>query len=212
SFPEPMIALATFGRNQPLRELAMAALSKGCSTLVPAVFLWLLLIIPARSVEYTVDGWKLGANIKSGSLQVYSCKRAPPFEQLASWTRSQPTDLGSLAGALMHDENGAIVFLKVRVAPVKITEDQIKKEIAQLSGEFGGSKPMVSWVDGTPEDGRSVIALWGQIKLEMVGHDYDDAVASGKYPAMDVLVDPLGDPQRSGQSNVAVDGVIGGTG
>jgi hypothetical protein len=190
----------------------MATLSKACCTLPPAALLWLLLTGPARSVEYSVDGWKLGANIKSGSLQAYSCKPAPAFEQLTSCTRTQPANLGSLAGALMHDENGGIVFLKVRVAPVKITEDQIKKEIAQLSGEFGGSKPMVNWVDGTPEGGRSVIARWGQIKLEMVGQDYDDAVASGKYPAMDVLVDPLGDPQRSGQSNVEVDRMLGGTG
>lgn len=193
----------------------MATLSKGCGTLLSAALVWLLLIGPARSVDYTVDGWKLGANITSGSLQAYSCKPAAAFEHLISCTRTQTRNRGydySAVSTLMHDENGAIDFLKVRVAPVKISEDEIKKEIVQLTGEFGGSKPVVDWVDRTPDGGKSVIARWGQIKLEMVGRDYDDAVASGKYPAIDVLVDPLGDPQRSGQSNVEVDRILGGTG
>ena len=145
----------------------MATLSKGCSTVIPAVFLWLLLIIPARSVEYTVDGWKLGANIESGSLQAYSCKPAPAFEQLTSCTRTQPTNLGSLAGALMHNENGVIVFLKVKVAPVQMTKNDIQKEIVELSGELGGSQPVsVNWVDAIADRPASVIARWGQIKLE----------------------------------------------
>jgi hypothetical protein len=38
----------------------MATLWKGCSTLLPAALLWLLLIVPAHSVKYALDGWKLG--------------------------------------------------------------------------------------------------------------------------------------------------------
>jgi hypothetical protein len=190
----------------------MATLSRGCCSLLSAASLWLLLTGPARSVDYVVDGWKLGANIKSGSLQAFSCTPAAAYDQLTACIRTQPTSLGSLAGTLMHNENGAVVFLKVRVAPVKISKDQIEKEIVQLSGELGGKPSSVNWVDGRPDGGRSVIAQWGQIKLERVGDAFDEAVASGKYPAMDALVDPLGDPQQSGQSSIEVDRILGGTG
>jgi hypothetical protein len=77
-------------------------------------------------------------------LQPYSCKPDPAFEQLTSCTRTQTRNRGydySAVGTLMHNENGAIVFLKVKVAPVKISEDEIKKETVQLSGELGG-KPV----------------------------------------------------------------------
>jgi hypothetical protein len=72
-------------------------------------------------------------------LQPYSCKPDPAFEQLTSCTRTQTRNRGydySAVGTLMHNENGAIVFLKVKVAPVKISEDEIKKETVQLSGEL----------------------------------------------------------------------------
>ena len=190
----------------------MATLSKGCCALLPAALLWLLLTGPARSVDYVVDGWKLGANLTSGSLQSYGCKPDPAFEQLTSCTRTQPRNRGydySAVGTVMHNENGAIVFLKVKVAPVKISEDEIKKEIVQLSGELG-SKATVNWVES--DGARLVIAQWGQIKLEPVGQDYDKAVESGTYPAIGVLVEPFGDPQRSSQSGIEVDRILGGTG
>jgi hypothetical protein len=113
--------------------------------------LWLLLIEHARSAEYVVDGWKLGANVTSGSLQSYSRTPDPAFAQLTSCTRNR----GNLVGVLMRNEDGAIVFLKVKVAPTNISEDQIKKEIVDLSGEFGGEPSSVNWVDRYPGGGRS---------------------------------------------------------
>jgi hypothetical protein len=65
-------------------------------------------------------------------LQSDSCKPDPAFEQLTSCTRTQTRNRGydySASGTLMHNDNGAIVFVKVKVAPVKISEDEIKKEI-----------------------------------------------------------------------------------
>jgi hypothetical protein len=188
--------------------------SNGSCRLLPTALLWLCLTEPARSVEYAVDGWKLGSTVTGASLQFYSCKPDPAFEQLTSCTRTQTRNRGydySAFGTLMHNENGAIVFVKVKVAPVKISEDEIKKEIVQLSGELGG-RATVNWIDGSELGARSVIAQWGQIKLERVGEDYDEVVGSGKYPSIGVLVDPLGDPQRSSQSRLEVDRILGGTG
>ena len=58
----------------------------------------------------------------------------------------------------------------------------------------------------------SVIAQWGQIKLEVIDSNANDDVEAGKYPAMDVLVDTLGDVQRSVKSGMQVYRILGGTG
>lgn len=62
----------------------MATLSERWGMLLPTALLWLLLIGPAQSVEYAVDGWKLGANVTSGSLRSYGCKADPALEQATS--------------------------------------------------------------------------------------------------------------------------------
>jgi hypothetical protein len=49
--------------------------SNGCCTLLPTALLWLCLTEPARSVEYAVDGWKLGSTVTGASLQSTGASR-----------------------------------------------------------------------------------------------------------------------------------------
>jgi tetratricopeptide (TPR) repeat protein len=197
-----------------MREFAMAAISRACVTLLAAL-LWLSLVEPAQSVEYTVDGWKLGTIVTGPSLQSYSCKPSNAFEQLTSCNRTQTRNRGydyGTFGTVMHNESGVTVLLKVKVAPVRISKNEIQKEIVELSRELGGRPVAIDWVDGNADQPPSVIARWGQIKLESVDSDASDAVQSGKYPSIDVLVDTLGDVQRSVQSGLQVYRILGGTG
>ena len=192
----------------------MVAISRACLAL-PVALLWLSLVEPAHSIEYAVDGWKLGAIVTGPSLQSYSCKPDAAFEQLTACSRTQTRNRGynySAFGTLMHSEKGAIVFLKVKVAPVQISKDEIRKEIADLSREIGSQPVSTNWVDANTDRPASVIVRWGQIKLESVDTDASDTVQSGKYPAIGVLVDTLGDVQRSVKSGLEVYRILGGTG
>ena len=125
----------------------MTGISRAFMPLSAALFLFSL-VTPAQSVEYSVDGWKLGGAVTGPGLQSYSCKPSNAFAQLTSCTRTQTRNRGynySAFGTVMHNENGATVFLKVKVAPVQIKKDEIEKEIVQLSGELGGKPASVDW-------------------------------------------------------------------
>ena len=192
----------------------MISISRADVTLF-ATFLWLSLVAPAQSVEYAVDGWKLGDTVTGPGLQSYNCKPTNALAQLTSCNRTQTRNRGynyNAFGILMHSENGAIVFLKVKVAPVQISKNEIQKEIADLSRELGSQPVSTDWVDANTDRPASVIVRWGQIKLESVDSEASDAVESGKYPAIGVLVDTLGDVQRSVQSGLEVYRILGGTG
>jgi tetratricopeptide (TPR) repeat protein len=190
-------------------------MSRAHITLFTAL-LSLSLTAPAQSVEYSVDGWKLGGTVTGPGLQSYSCKPSNAFAQLTSCSRTQTRSRGynySAFGTVMHDDNGAIVLLKVKVAPVQITRKEIEQEIVQLSGELG-SKPALQpeWAEASGDQPASVIARWGQIKLEVIDSDAGTAVESGQYPAMDALVDTLGDVQRSIKSGFQIYRILGGMG
>jgi len=180
-----------------------------------AALVWYTVVTPAQSVEYSVDGWKLGGSVTGPGLQSYNCKLSNAFAQLTSCTRTQTRNRGynySAIGTVMHDESGATTFVKVKVAPVQIKKDEVEKEIVQLSGELGGKPASVDWNSAHDDQPTSVIAQWGQIKLEAIDSNANDDVEAGKYPAIDVLVDTLGDVQRSVKANMQVYRILGGTG
>ena len=184
-------------------------------TALLTVFLCLSALAPAQAVGYAVDGWKLGDTVSDTSLQTYNCKPSDEFAQLTSCNRTQTRNRGynySAFGTVMHDENGVIVFLKLKAAPVLMTKNDIQKEIVELSGELGGKPQSVDWVDGSPDVPASVIAQWGQIKLERLDFDTSETVRSGHDPRIGMLVDSLGDVQRSAKAGSEIYRIAGGTG
>src|SRR5690348_8289031 len=91
---------------------------------------------PVLSVEYSVDGLKLGEIVAGAGVQSYNCKPSDAFAQLTTCSRTQTRNKGYNYGAfssVMHDENGAAVFLKIKVAPVPMTKNDAQKEIDQLT-------------------------------------------------------------------------------
>jgi tetratricopeptide (TPR) repeat protein len=179
------------------------------------VFVWLSLAGPAQSVEYAVDGWKLGSTVTSSALQSYGCEPSDDFAQLTSCDRKQTRNRGysySAFGSVMHDENGVIVFLEVKVTPVQMTKKDIQTEIIQLSGEFGSKPQFVDWVAAGVDRPESIIVRWGQIKLEQIESDTSEEVESGQNPKIGVLVDSLGDVRRSAKLGSEIYRIAGGTG
>src|SRR5258705_6526159 len=192
----------------------MAGILRACLTL-SAALLSFSLVTPAQSAEYSVDGWKLGGTVTGPALQSYSCRPSSALAQLTSCTRTQMRNRGynySAFGTVMHDESGATIFLKVKVSPVQIKRDEIEREIVQLSGELGSKPASVDWTSAYGDQPTSVIAQWGHLKLEAIDSNANVDVEAGKYPAMDMLVDTIGDAQRSVKAGMQVYRILGGTG
>jgi hypothetical protein len=89
-----------------------------------------------------VDGLKLGQAVGGGpALQSYNCKPSDELAQLVSCDRTQMRNRGydyTALSTVMHDESGAAVLLKIKVAPVLMTKTDAQKEIDQPSVELGG--------------------------------------------------------------------------
>ena len=177
--------------------------------------LLLPLVAPAQSAPYTVDGLKLGEAIPGSGLQTYSCKPSEQFAKLTSCTRTQTRNRGynyTALNTVMHKEDGTSVYLMIKVAPVVLTKKDVQKEIEELSRENGAQPAAVDWQD--PSSGRpaSVMVRWGDIKLERMDFDANEAIKAGKTPKLGPLVDNLGDPQRSSKAELEIYRIAGGTG
>ena len=175
----------------------------------------LFLMTPAFSVQYSVDGLKLGESVTGAGFQSYTCRPSDEFVQLVSCERAQTRNRGyeySALSAVLHNESGVSVLLRIKVAPVKMTKAEAQKEIDQLSKEFSGKPLSVDWLDADGDRPASVIARWGQIKVEGIDLESSEAVESGQNPSIGFLVDNLGDVQRSAKLGLEVYRISGGTG
>jgi hypothetical protein len=178
-------------------------------------FLLLSFMTQAESVEYVVDGLKLGGNVTGTGVQSYNCQLSDEFTQLVSCERTQTRNRGydySATSTIMHNEGGIAVLLRIKVTPVRMTKGEAQKEIDQLSKELGGKPLSVDWLDAYADRPASVIARWGQVKLDNIDLESSDAIEAGRNPRIGVLVDNLGDVQRSAKLGLQVYRISGGSG
>ena len=90
------------------------------------------------AASYVIDGFTLNQAVRRNpSFRSYAC-HSSFFEGVTECnrTRSQNTSLGSgkLSTTIMHTEDGTAVYLSTMLAPVTLSKDTIRTEIANLSG------------------------------------------------------------------------------
>src|SRR5204862_5692205 len=88
---------------------------------------------------------------------------------------------------------------------------EISSEITRLSRKFGEQPRLheMSRRQGLP---NAVIAAWGSVSLEVLDEPTLQILASGKSPGAGLLIDYLGDFQRSAQLCEPVYRIAGGAG
>lgn len=172
----------------------------------------------AKAADYVVDGLKLGDRIPfdSPNYLSYACKPSDNFENFKWCNRSQTRTANGrnyvAYSSILHDAEGAAVYLMTNVAPVALNKKSIENEIKVLSKEMKAEPSRVDW--SPPGEGlpSSVIASWGQVKLYELDAEAIELVAAGKSHGIGVLVDSLGDLQRSAKQSLPVYRIGGGTG
>src|SRR5262249_31691541 len=103
-----------------------------------------------------------------------------------------------VSSTILHAPDGTAHYLMVNVAPTMLGETSINNEIAELSLELREKPAKVEWFTSFQNAGpKSVIAYWGQVKLEQVFGEELKISAAGQSPRLGVLVDTLGDLARS---------------
>ena len=158
----------------------------------------------ADAAQYVVDGIALGSRVpfNSDKYRSYTCAPSTNFAGLTWCQRSQQQTVRGrkviVSSTLLHGPDGTAHYLMVNVAPAATTETVINNEIVQLSQELRAQPTKVAWSSSFENSGpKSVIAYWGEVKLQPVGREDLDVVAAGRSPHLGVLVDTLGDLTRS---------------
>ncbi len=170
---------------------------------------------PAEAVQYSVDGWILGAQLSADNqnLKSYTCKASREFARLTACTRSQIRNRGynyTAVTTIMSSEDGKLQFLTINVAPVALARQDVASELDELSRELGGPPETLQWADHE----QSVVAKWGSLRFEdvsMASNEYS-ALADGQDLHAGVLIDPLGDPAKSAAKGLPIYRAVGGTG
>ncbi|CAN5349298.1 hypothetical protein BH11PSE4_BH11PSE4_38380 [soil metagenome] len=168
------------------------------------------------NAAFVVNGIKLGDKVSVGSADYldYACA---PSQQYAGFTgcqrqtaeRSRRRHI-SESTAFLHAADGTAVYVNQSLDPVVMDDDDAHDEITRLSESYGPPNllPMQD-ARGVPS---GLIASWGAVSLLPLPPERRAAVAAGTDDKPGILVDSLGNLQRSAQLGLPIYQLGGGAG
>ena len=185
--------------------------ARGAPAQVPAA--------PANGREkagYGVAGMQLGTNVGVGSADYrdYTCaptKQYPGFigcqRQLTERSRRRRIFEST---SFLHGPDGSAVYINQNLEPVAMDENDAHDEISRLSETLGKATllPMPP-TRGVPS---GLIASWGAVSLQPLDPARTAELAAGTGDKLGVLVDTIGNPQRSAQLGLPIYRLGGGAG
>jgi CHAT domain-containing protein/tetratricopeptide (TPR) repeat protein len=166
---------------------------------------------------YTVDGLALGESVhfESAIYKSYKCTPSKLFPTF-NWCQRETLEKQGKAvilssNSLLHRSDGAAEYINRYIRPAFITEQEANTEIDRLSGRFG-EKARISELPPRSGLPRAVIASWGKVELQPVEADVIAALATGKERRAGLLIDFLGDFEKSAKLGLPVFRLGGGPG
>ena len=169
---------------------------------------------PTKAV-YGVAGMQLGTNVVgSADYGDYNCaptKQYPGFtgcqRQLTERSRRRRIFEST---SFMHAPDGSAVYINQNLEPVAMDANGAHDEISRLSETLGKATllPM------PPARGVSsgLIASWGAVSLQQLDPARTAELAAGTRDELGILVDTIGNPQRSAQLGLPIYRLGGGAG
>jgi hypothetical protein len=173
-------------------------------------------VTPRDNAAYVINGLSLGGNVQVGSTNYrdYACA---PSQQYAGFTacerqtaeRSRRRRI-SQSTAFLHGADGSAIYIEQTLEPVVMDDDEARDEIARLSEIYGKATllPVLN-ARGVP---NGVIASWGTVSLQPLEPERRAALATGTDDTPGMLVDSIGDLQRSARLGLPIYQAGGGAG
>ena len=173
-------------------------------------------VTPRDNAAYVINGLSLGGNVQVGSTNYldYACA---PSQRYAGFTTCQRQTAErsrrrriSESTAFLHNAEGSAIYIEQKLEPVVMDDDDARDEISRLSESYGQARLLpVLDARGKP---NGVIASWGTVSLQPLQADRRAELAAGADEAPGMVVDSIGDPQRSAQLGLPIYEVGGGAG
>jgi S1-C subfamily serine protease len=166
---------------------------------------------------YSVTGIAVGSRVDFDS-EAYKEYRCAPSEVFNGLTLcAKKTDDTEQRGpyvaydGLLHSSAGTVISVSRYQDPAYWPDGEVRHAIEYFSRRLGKEARILAMPirEGLP---NGIIAMWGQITLESVDDASRTLLAAGKNPSIGVLVDFLGNFERSTKNGLPVYRVSGGTG
>ena len=166
---------------------------------------------------YSVTGVAIGSRVHfdNTAYQEYRCGPSEVFDGLTFCVKK--TDDTDQRGpfvaydGLLHSADGTVVYVSRYQDPAYWRDGEVKDDIDYYSHELG-EQPTILTVPTREGFPNGVIAMWGKIVLEPVDGASQKILAAGNNPKIGVLVDYIGNYERSEKNNLPVYRVSGGAG
>jgi len=164
---------------------------------------------------YAIDDIRLGSVVAGNSrLSDFDCTPSRQYPGLTA-CRRQSTERSrrrrtSVSTSLLHATDGSVVYVGQSLEPVYIGNEEAEDEIARLSASFG--KASLLPMSGARGRRNGIIASWGSVTLRPVEPERLASLAAGEDDRSGLLIDHLGDPQKSAKSGLPVYRLEGGPG
>ena len=176
--------------------------------------------------QYVVDGYVLGdlVDFNGPNYRSYDCKPSDEFEDAIQCERlrqrTSPRGPVNVSATLVHARNGVALYAMVNAAPVMLDTSMVQNEIKALSHAISAAPVSVirfpqdtdTWVGPGRSVPTSVIAIWGEAKLQEINGTTLNSIAAGENAHLGILVDFLGDPSLSAKQSFPVYRLVGGPG
>ncbi|MGE9007748.1 hypothetical protein ACO2JO_04140 [Leptospira interrogans] len=169
-----------------------------------------------EKATYSVAGLQLGNNVGVGSADYrdYTCVPTTQYPGLTGCQRqlaerSRRRRIFEFT-SFFHAPDGSAVYINQNLEPVAMDENDAHDEINRLSETLG--KATLLSMPPTRGVLSGLIASWGAVSLQPLDPAHAAELAAGKGNKLGVLVDTLGNPQRSAQLGLPIYRLGGGAG
>jgi hypothetical protein len=172
--------------------------------------------VPTVKSIYTVDGLALGGQIipDSASYREYRCG---PSEQFPDFTwcqkkRAESSPRGSYtsSNSILHSADGTAWYVNRFLEPAFFSGTEANDDINRLSIKFGAPRtiPTPSRADAP----SGFIAYWGNVVLQPLEPYLVAELASGRDVRAGLIIDHIGNFQRSARLGLPIYRLAGGAG
>lgn len=165
---------------------------------------------------YVVDGLHLGGHVSLGSpsYMEYHCN---PSDQFASLTWCQkrrqetsPRGAYSSTTTIVHSDDGTALYVNRFLEPAFFSGTEAMDDVRRLSAKYG--EPRFIAPPAVAVGPRTLMATWGNVSLQPLEQARLADLAAGRDVRAGILVDHIGNFQRSASIGLPVYQVTGGAG
>jgi hypothetical protein len=168
---------------------------------------------PGLSV-YAVGGLALGDRVPPLP-DDYNCSDSEQFDKL-TWCTQKRVDYanqGSVTtvNSILHRQDGTVVYVNRAVFPAYFERNEFDRVVEHLSKRYGQTAEIIR----TTKRGEipdAIIAFWGAVKLVPLDGRSLSILRSGGQVTEGILVDLLGDYERSAKQALPIYRLSGGAG